>query len=121
MDGSSTSRSRFKDIILLLARGDLKTVEAMLPELKYKVYSDWEKGYLKAVEGIVLGLRKDSPNIYVKMIYSMDNDALDREVEIIEKSFLEKPDFLRDKFQEGFFTCILDLVKALSDNRRIKD
>lgn len=114
------SESRFKDIILLLAKGDLKSVEAMLPEFKSKAYSDREKGYLKAVEGIVLSLKKDSPNLYIRMIYTMDYKDIEQEVERIRKSFMEKPSFIRDEFQEGFFTCILDFMKVLLGNRRIE-
>jgi len=116
----STLKS-MKDAILLLAKGDLKSVEAVLSELKSKVNSDRERGYLKALEGITLSLRKDSPNLYVRMVSSMDCRDINREIETIRRNFLEKPSFLRDEFQEGFFTCILDFMEALSNNRRIKD
>lgn len=116
----STLKS-MRDLVLLLARGDLKSVEAVLSELKSKVASDRERGYLKALEGITLSLRKDSPNLYVRMVSGMDCRDIDREIETIRRNFLGKPAFLRDEFQEGFFTCILDFMEALSNNRRIRD
>lgn len=109
--------SRFRDVLELLVKGDLKTLEAILPRLRSEVSSDRERGYLKAIEGIILSLKKDSPNLYVKMVYAMDRASIEQEMEKIRRIFLERPRLLSDEFQEGFFTCIVDFMKVLSSSR----
>lgn len=104
-------KNKARSLMKLLLDGRVREAESFLSDLKSRLNpkSEWDRGYLKALEGMVLGLKKNSGSAYVKEILGCKNPR--DELAYFEKTFFEKPVFLRDEFQDGFFTCWLEMLK----------
>ncbi len=101
----------------LLNGRKLSEAEEVLKKVKEGLDgSEWNKGYLNAMEGLLLAARSDDDRyLYLKRV-KLGTQTL-REVKAKLRRCVGETGLLNPEFDSGYFRCWVDYLKTLEDYR----
>lgn len=91
-------------------RGEYGKAEPIVRELSNSELSEWELGYLSAMNGVLLSMKEDDkPSAYRSLLeegFAKKYESRLKEILKLDKPFL-------DDFERGYFKCWLDLLNMV--------
>jgi hypothetical protein len=73
--------------------------------------SEWQKGYINALQGMLIALRSDTRYAYIKRIGEKDQQSITK----LRRAFSHQAeDPLQTDFDRGFFSAWSDYLRALN-------
>ncbi|MBS7609881.1 hypothetical protein KEJ36_01430 [Candidatus Bathyarchaeota archaeon] len=87
--------------------------------MKEKATSDWEKGYVNAMEGLMASFRSNGEELlYLHRI--MGNTSSIKKARSRFLQMGKEPKIITTSFEEGFAKCWLDFIKVLGNHSKEK-
>jgi len=99
-----------KNFFKLLLERKISEAEKELEGVAWEKASEWERGFIKALEGLLLAQK--NPND--KYLFFNKNALTKRDLRKLKRKFLRHSrDWLHADYDRGYFSCMVEYVKAL--------
>ncbi|MEM2735113.1 MAG: hypothetical protein QXV45_02355 [Candidatus Bathyarchaeia archaeon] len=99
-----------KNFFKLLLERKINEAEKELSRRRGEGGSEWERGFMKALEGLLLAQK--NPND--KYLFLNSEAFTKRELRELKRRFLKhSKDELHAEYDRGYFSCMVEYVKAL--------
>ncbi|MEM2926778.1 MAG: hypothetical protein QW220_01225 [Candidatus Bathyarchaeia archaeon] len=116
--GGRTPKMALKYFSLLLSR-NFSDADEILRRIKEKTTSDWEKGYVNAMEGLMVSFKSEVDELlYLNRI--MGNTFSIKKARVRFLKMGKGPTIITTSFEEGFAKCWLDFLKVLGNHSKEK-
>lgn len=101
---------RFFDHVV---RGEYSKAEPIIKELSQSKLSEWELGYLSAMNGVLLSMKGgDKPYAYRSLL----EERFVKKYEVWFKEVLKLDQPFLDDYEKGYFRCWLDLLNTVLEH-----
>lgn len=101
---------------LLLSR-NFSEADEILKSLREKAKTEWEKGYVNAMEGLMVSLRAEGEGLlYAKRI--MGNSSSLKNAKSRFMKIAKEPKIVTIPFEDGFAKCWIDFLRILGSQGR---
>ena len=109
--GSKKTRLLANDFLSELVEGKFASADRALQRMRSEtVYEEWQKGYVNALEGMLLA--SQSINDKFAFIANIDSKRADKFSKMFGRLSKDK---MHSEFDRGFFSAWADYVQALKD------
>lgn len=101
-----------------VVRGEYSKAEPIVKELNRSELSEWELGYLNAMNGVLLSMKRgDKPYAYRSFL----EERFAKKYENRFKEILKLDQPFLDDYEKGYFKCWLDLLNTVLEHLNINE
>jgi len=114
--GSKKTRLSATDFLREIIEGKFASADRALQKIKTEVKAeDWQKGYINALEGILLA--SQSRNDKFTFITNLESNGVDKFVKMFTRISREK---MQSEFDRGFFSAWAEYMQVLQESNKSK-